>query len=114
MAKKAPFPYVRTFFAWFLALLIFFPLFWLGITAFKTEGQAIAGHLIFTPTLASFVEREGRSQPVRDVGPFGVDERVLLRAAVLEHGFDALRQHHVAIDEKDTHFAISKCVLNGP
>ena len=37
MAKKAPFPYVRTFFAWFLALLIFFPLFWLGITAFKTD-----------------------------------------------------------------------------
>ena len=61
MAKKAPFPYVRTFFAWFLSLLIFFPLFWLGITAFKTEGQAIAGHLIFTPTLDSFVEVQTRS-----------------------------------------------------
>jgi sorbitol/mannitol transport system permease protein len=61
MAKKAPFPYVRTFFAWFLALLIFFPLFWLGITAFKTEGQAIAGNLIFSPTLESFVEVQARS-----------------------------------------------------
>ena len=61
MRKKAPFPLVRTAAAWFFALLIFFPLFWLGITAFKTEGQAIAGHLIFSPTLDSFVEVQARS-----------------------------------------------------
>ena len=62
MSTKAnSFPYVRTFFAWAISLLLFFPLFWLGITAFKTEGQAIAGNLIFTPTLASFVEVQARS-----------------------------------------------------
>lgn len=59
--KKAAFPLVRTFAAWFFALLIFFPIFWLGLTAFKTEGQAIAGKLFFTPTLSSFVEVQERS-----------------------------------------------------
>ena len=39
--QSAAFPIARTFFAWFFALLIFFPLLWLGLTAFKTEGDAI-------------------------------------------------------------------------
>jgi len=57
------FPYVRTFFAWAIALLLFFPLLWLGLTAFKTEMQAIAvpPQLFFTPTLSSFVEVQQRS-----------------------------------------------------
>lgn len=57
------FPYVRTFFAWAIALLLFFPLLWLGLTAFKTEMQAIAvpPQLIFTPTLSSFIEVQERS-----------------------------------------------------
>jgi sorbitol/mannitol transport system permease protein len=57
------FPYVRTFFAWAIALLLFFPLLWLGLTAFKTEMQAIAvpPQLFFTPTLSSFVEVQERS-----------------------------------------------------
>ena len=59
--KPNTFPVVRTFFAWAISLLLFFPLFWLGITAFKTEGQAIAAELIFTPTLSSFVEVQARS-----------------------------------------------------
>jgi len=61
MLKKKPFPIVRTVSAWGVALLLFFPLFWLGITAFKTEAQAIAGQLFFSPTLASFVEVQERS-----------------------------------------------------
>ncbi len=61
MLKKKPFPIVRTVCAWGVALLLFFPLFWLGITAFKTEAQAIAAQLFFTPTLASFVEVQERS-----------------------------------------------------
>jgi sorbitol/mannitol transport system permease protein len=61
MSRKPPFPWVRTIAAWFIALLLFFPLFWLGITAFKTEGQAIAANLFFTPTLESFVEVQSRS-----------------------------------------------------
>ncbi|HVV01609.1 MAG TPA: carbohydrate ABC transporter permease [Verrucomicrobiae bacterium] len=41
---------------WALALLLFFPVFWLVITAFKTEQDAYATTLRFTPTLASFHE----------------------------------------------------------
>jgi sorbitol/mannitol transport system permease protein len=57
------FPYIRTFFAWAIALLLFFPLLWLGLTAFKTEMQAIAvpPQLFFTPTLSSFAEVQERS-----------------------------------------------------
>lgn len=49
--------------AWLLALLLFFPIFWLGLTAFKTELQAIAvpAQLFFTPTLENFVEVQARS-----------------------------------------------------
>ena len=47
---------VRTVTAWFLALLLFFPIFWLGLMAFKTEAQAISTPplFFFTPTLQSF------------------------------------------------------------
>jgi sorbitol/mannitol transport system permease protein len=62
MSKKAPFPLVRTIFSWGLALLIFFPLFWLALTAFKTEQQAIgAPSIFFTPTLSTFAEVQERS-----------------------------------------------------
>lgn len=61
MAAKTSFSYLRAALAWLCALVIFFPLFWLGLTAFKTEGQAIAGDLFFTPTLASFGEVQARS-----------------------------------------------------
>jgi len=64
MSQASPakgFPWVRTIAAWFCALLIFFPLLWLALTAFKTEGQAIASELFFKPTLESFVEVQARS-----------------------------------------------------
>lgn len=49
--------------AWIFALLLFFPLLYLGLTAFKTELQAIhvPPQLFFTPTLETFVEVEARS-----------------------------------------------------
>ncbi|MCB6183515.1 carbohydrate ABC transporter permease [Leeia sp. TBRC 13508] len=58
-----PLFWVRTAAAWIVALLIFFPIFWLGLTAFKTELQAISvpPHLFFTPTLENFVEVQERS-----------------------------------------------------
>ncbi|HPY41306.1 MAG TPA: carbohydrate ABC transporter permease, partial [Thiolinea sp.] len=54
---------IRTIAAWAVALILFFPLFFLAITAFKTEGQAIAvpSLWIFTPTLENFVEVQARS-----------------------------------------------------
>ena len=53
----------RSALAWLLALLLFFPIFWLGLTAFKTELQAIAvpAELFFSPTLENFVEVQARS-----------------------------------------------------
>ena len=54
---------VRTIAAWGIILLLFFPLGWLILTAFKTELQAI--HVpplfIFTPTLDNFGEVQQRS-----------------------------------------------------
>nr|WP_244323354.1 carbohydrate ABC transporter permease [Paraburkholderia dipogonis] len=47
--------------AWFFACLVFFPIFWMTITAFKTEQQAYASSLFFTPTLDSFREVFARS-----------------------------------------------------
>ncbi len=54
---------LRALAAWTLALLLFFPLLWLLLTAFKTELQAIAvpPQLLFEPTLESFAEVNGRS-----------------------------------------------------
>ncbi|HEX5739824.1 MAG TPA: carbohydrate ABC transporter permease [Hydrogenophaga sp.] len=54
---------VRTAAAWAVALLLFFPLGWLLLTAFKTELQAIAvpPELFFSPTLENFHEVQERS-----------------------------------------------------
>lgn len=54
---------VRTVAAWAVALLLFFPLGWLLLTAFKTELQAIAvpPELLFSPTLENFHEVQERS-----------------------------------------------------
>lgn len=50
--------YLRTACAWFFALLLFFPILWLAMMAFKTEAQAIATPplFVFEPTLQSFRE----------------------------------------------------------
>jgi len=47
--------------AWLIALLLFFPIFWMAITAFKTEQQAYTMSLWFTPTLQSFHDVFARS-----------------------------------------------------
>ncbi len=54
---------IRTIAAWLIAAILFFPLLFLAVTAFKTEGQAIAvpSLWIFTPTLDNFVEVQARS-----------------------------------------------------
>ena len=55
---------IRTVAAWAAALLLFFPLGWLFLTAFKTELQAI--HVpplfVFEPTLENFIEVNRRSE----------------------------------------------------
>ncbi len=54
---------VRAVAAWSVALLLFFPLGWLFLTAFKTELQAISVPPLFafTPTLDNFAEVQARS-----------------------------------------------------
>ena len=46
---------------WLAALILFFPVFWMALTAFKTEPQAYSPSLFFTPTLQSFHDVFGRS-----------------------------------------------------
>lgn len=52
--------------AWFIALLLFFPIFWMFLTSFKTELQAISvpPSLFFTPTLENFRIVQERSDYV--------------------------------------------------
>ncbi len=54
---------LRTALAWAITLLLFFPLAWLILTAFKTELQAIEAPPLFwwTPTLDNFREVQERS-----------------------------------------------------
>ncbi len=54
---------LRTFGAWIIALLMFFPIFFMILTSFKTELQAIAvpSLWIFEPTLENFTEIQERS-----------------------------------------------------
>ncbi len=62
--NQSTFAYVlRTVIAWLVTLLLFFPLGWLVLTAFKTELQAIEVPplFFFPPTLENFVEVESRS-----------------------------------------------------
>lgn len=65
LPAKSPFAIVRRsipgILAWLIALLLFFPIFWMTITAFKTEQQAYSSSLIFMPTLDSFREVFARS-----------------------------------------------------
>ncbi len=48
---------------WAAALLLFFPVFWLVLTGFKTETEAISRvpHLLFAPTLANYTTVLGRA-----------------------------------------------------
>lgn len=54
---------VRALVSWLVGLLVFFPILWTGMTAFKTELQAIAtpALLIWTPTLDNFAEVQRRT-----------------------------------------------------
>lgn len=66
MAVRSKYPpalILRTLIAWLLTLLLFFPLGWLILTAFKTELQAISVPplLWFPPTLDNFREVQERS-----------------------------------------------------
>ena len=50
---------------WAVALLLFFPILWMVLTGFKTEGAAIDGSVLFTPTLESYAEVLSRADYLR-------------------------------------------------
>jgi len=54
---------IRTAVAWLVTLVLFFPLAWLVLNAFKTEQQAISipPLFVFTPTFDNFIEVQRRS-----------------------------------------------------
>ncbi|MEL6479245.1 MAG: carbohydrate ABC transporter permease, partial [Pseudomonadota bacterium] len=53
--------------AWIVALVMFFPIFWMVLTSFKTELQAISvpPKLVFTPTLENYGLVEERTDYLR-------------------------------------------------
>jgi len=61
MSKTGLNKLVVTVLGWLIGIIFFFPIFWMGITAFKTEKGAYSPDLIFTPTLESFGEVFARS-----------------------------------------------------
>jgi sorbitol/mannitol transport system permease protein len=48
--------FLAIFFGWGVALLLFFPIAWMFLTSFKSEGEAITPGLAFSPTLESYRE----------------------------------------------------------
>ena len=48
--------WVMTLLGWSVALIVFFPIFWMTLTSFKSETEAISRtpHLLFTPTLGNY------------------------------------------------------------
>jgi len=63
--------WVFTFFAWAVAFVIFFPILWTFLTAFKTEGDAILFPPAFFPphwTLENFFEVQARSNYFKHFG----------------------------------------------
>ena len=49
---------------WIVALALFFPIFWMVLTSFKSEGAAITPSVVFTPTLESYAEVQARANYV--------------------------------------------------
>ncbi len=54
---------ILTFAGWAVALLLFFPVFWMILTSFKTETEAISRvpHLFFHPTLGNYAAVQQRA-----------------------------------------------------
>jgi sorbitol/mannitol transport system permease protein len=50
---------------WLVALLLFFPIFWMVLTSFKSETEAITASLVFHPTLDSYAEVLSRANYLR-------------------------------------------------
>jgi sorbitol/mannitol transport system permease protein len=61
MSKAAWYKLALTIAGWLVAAMFFYPIFWMAITAFKTEKGAYSPDIIFWPTLESFADVFARS-----------------------------------------------------
>jgi sorbitol/mannitol transport system permease protein len=55
---------LATIVGWGAALILFFPIFWMGLTSLKSEADAISPRLVFSPTLDSYREVFARADYV--------------------------------------------------
>lgn len=88
MALKQRHVAARATAGWLLAILLFFPVFWMGLAAFKTEMDAIAWPplFLFHPTLENFAEMQDRVDYLGHMGnsiavSFGSTALAILLAA---------------------------------
>ncbi len=63
MARKTSHRWLIALLGWLAACLLFFPIFWMFITSFKTEVAAVATppQLFFQPTLENYVAIQERA-----------------------------------------------------
>jgi sorbitol/mannitol transport system permease protein len=63
MARKNSRRWLWTLLGWLAAILLFFPIFWMFLTSFKTEVAAVATppQLFFQPTLENYVDIQQRA-----------------------------------------------------
>ena len=63
MTSKLQRKLFTTFLGWSVALVFFFPVFWMILTSFKTETEAISRipHVFFSPTLANYFAVQQRA-----------------------------------------------------
>jgi sorbitol/mannitol transport system permease protein len=66
MQRKTRSKLILTLVGWLAAFLIFFPIFWMVLTSFKTEIEAIATppSIVFTPTIENYVAVRERADYV--------------------------------------------------
>ena len=71
MADKSSRRWLLTLVGWFVACILFFPIFWMFITSFKTEVAAVATppELFFQPTFENYVAVQERAD-------YGIVEQV--------------------------------------
>jgi sorbitol/mannitol transport system permease protein len=59
---------ILTIIGWLVAAVIFFPIFWMVLTSFKTEVEAITPSVIFRPTFENYVAVQERANYLRFAG----------------------------------------------
>jgi sorbitol/mannitol transport system permease protein len=69
MKETKPNKLIVTLVAWVVAGLVFFPIFWMFLTGFKTEAEAVAApRLFFKPTLENYVAVRERADYLKFLG----------------------------------------------